>query len=38
MALISLDISSYNRFREQVLERASQNLGYDVDGSFGYQC
>ena len=38
MSLINLDISSYNEFRRQVLERASQNLGYDVDGAFGYQC
>ena len=38
MSLITLDISSYDEFRRQVLERASQNLGYDVDGSFGYQC
>lgn len=38
MSLINLDISSYNEFRRQVLERASQNLGYDVDNAFGYQC
>lgn len=38
MALISLDISSYNIFRSQVLNRAAQNLGYDVDNFLGYQC
>lgn len=38
MALISVDITSYDAFRSEVLNRASQGLGYDVDGSFGYQC
>lgn len=38
MALISVDITSYDSFRNEVLARAAQGLGYDVDGSFGYQC
>lgn len=38
MALITIDITSYDTFRSAVLARAAQGLGYDVDGSFGYQC
>lgn len=38
MALIAVDITSYDSFRTDVLNRAAQGLGFDVDGSFGYQC
>lgn len=38
MSLISVDITSYDSFRNEVLARAAQGLGYDVDGYFGYQC
>ena len=38
MALLPINISSYDGFREDALNRASQGMGYDVDGSFGYQC
>jgi hypothetical protein len=38
MALIDVPIDSYDNFRSTVLARAAQDLGYDVDGSFGYQC
>lgn len=38
MALIALDITSYDTFRTGVLDRANQNLGFDVDGYYGYQC
>lgn len=38
MALLPINILSYDTFRGDALSRASQNLGYDVDGSFGYQC
>ena len=38
MSLISIDIASYNGFRADALSRAGQGLGYDVDGSYGYQC
>lgn len=37
MSLIPISISSYNSFRTDALNRASQNLGYDVDGYYGYQ-
>ena len=37
MALLPIDISSYDTFRTDALNRASQNLGYDVDGWLGYQ-
>ena len=37
MALIPISISSYDAFRTDALNRASQNLGYDVDGYYGYQ-
>lgn len=37
MALIPVNITSYDTFRNDVLNRASQGLGYDVDGSYGYQ-
>lgn len=38
MSLISVDITSYDTFRNEVLARAAQGLGYDVDGAYGYQC
>lgn len=38
MALIQWDMSSYNTVRAAILLRASQGLGYDYDGHFGYQC
>lgn len=38
MSLIPIDISSYDAFRADALTRAAQNLGYDVDGYYGYQC
>lgn len=38
MALLPISTSSYNSFRSDVLTRASQGLGYDVDGYYGYQC
>lgn len=38
MALLPIDISSYEDFRNDALDRAAQGLGYDVDGSYGYQC
>ena len=36
MALVPVDISSYQAFRTEVLARAASNLGYDVDGTGGY--
>lgn len=36
--LIPININSYNDFRTDALDRAAQNQGYDVDGSFGFQC
>lgn len=38
MALLPINISSYDDFRTDVLARAGQGLGYDVDGYYGYQC
>ena len=38
MALLPIDISSYDNFRADALARAGQGLGYDVDGLYGYQC
>lgn len=38
MALLPISTNSYNSFRADVLARASQGLGYDVDGYYGYQC
>lgn len=38
MSLISISTSSYDAFRADALSRAAQNLGYDVDGYYGYQC
>lgn len=38
MSLINIDITSYDTFRADALYRASQGLGYDVDGYYGYQC
>ena len=38
MSLLPVNISSYDSFRTDVLLRASQSLGYDVDGAYGYQC
>ena len=37
MSLLPISTSSYDTFRSEALNRAAQNLGYDVDGSFGYQ-
>lgn len=37
MALIPISTSSYNAFRTDALLRASQDLGFDVDGYYGYQ-
>ena len=38
MALLPINISSYDGFRADALNRAAQGLGYDVDGYYGYQC
>lgn len=38
MSLLPINISSYDGFRSDALNRAAQNLGYDVDGYYGYQC
>ena len=38
MSLISININSYDSFRSDALNRANQGLGYDVDGTYGYQC
>ena len=38
MSLLPINISSYDGFRTDALLRASQGLGYDVDGWYGYQC
>lgn len=38
MALLPIDITSYDSFRTDALDRAAQDLGYDVDGAYGYQC
>lgn len=38
MALLPISINTYDAFRGDALARAAQNLGYDVDGYFGYQC
>lgn len=38
MALLPINILSYEGFRTDALNRASQGLGYDVDGWLGYQC
>lgn len=38
MSLITVPINTYEDFRSAVLDRAAQNLGYDVDGAYGYQC
>ena len=38
MALLPITISNYDGFRTDALDRASQGLGYDVDGYYGYQC
>lgn len=38
MALIQIDITSFQTFSSAVLARAEAGLGYDVDGSYGYQC
>jgi hypothetical protein len=37
MSLIPISTSSYVAFKTDALARASQNLGYDVDGYYGYQ-
>lgn len=38
MSLLPINISSYDGFRSDVLDRAAQGLGFDVDSYFGYQC
>lgn len=38
MALLPISTNTYDAFRADVLARASQGLGYDVDGFYGYQC
>lgn len=38
MALLPISTNSYDAFRADALARAAQNLGYDVDGYYGYQC
>lgn len=38
MSLLPIDITSYNSFRTDALNRASQGLGYNVDDWLGYQC
>ena len=38
MSLISIRTDTYDNFRADALARAAQNLGYDVDGYYGYQC
>ena len=38
MSLLPININSYDGFRTDALNRAAQNLGYDVDGYYGYQC
>lgn len=38
MSLLPITTSSYDGFRTDALARASQGLGYDVDGWLGYQC
>ena len=38
MSLLPINTTSYAGFRADALARALLNQGYDVDGSFGYQC
>lgn len=38
MSLLPININSYDEFRADALARATQGLGYDVDGYYGYQC
>lgn len=38
MSLQPINISSYRAFKTDALLRASQDLGYDVDNHYGYQC
>ena len=38
MSLLPIDITTYDTFRSDALNRASQGLGYNVDGYYGYQC
>ena len=38
MSLLPISINTYDAFRADALARAAQNLGYDVDGYWGYQC
>lgn len=38
MPAIRWDMTSYNTVRAAILARASQGLGYDFDGYYGYQC
>lgn len=37
MALEPINIQSYRAFKTDALLRASQDLGYNVDGAYGYQ-
>lgn len=38
MSLLPISTTTYDSFRSDALARASQGLGYDVDGYYGYQC
>lgn len=38
MSLLPISTNTYDAFRADALDRAAQNLGYDVDGYYGYQC
>lgn len=38
MALLPINTLTYDGFRTDALNRASQGLGYNVDGYYGYQC
>lgn len=38
MAGIRWNMDSYDTVRSSILERASQGLGYNFDGYYGYQC
>ena len=38
MSLLPISTNTYDAFRTDALNRASQGLGYDVDGFYGMQC
>lgn len=38
MSLIAWNMTSYDTVRAEILARAAEGLGYDYDGSYGYQC